>query len=295
MLGVRGSRGGSWSGRIQDWRTRALALRERHPTLTQTVRTVAASQTLDRCFVLAAQILITAVPMLIAASAFAPAALRARMVEGVTRTLGLTGQSALHTTALFAGGNTARETVGVVGLLFALASATSLSRRLQRMYEFYWTLAPGRMTSSAGRWVVWIVVWVAAFAVQGPLRAGAGVWAVLGWIGSGAMAVALWWWTPHLLLLGRIGWRRLLPTALATGLATTVVGVGSVLFMPYATRHSVAEYGPFGIVLTLMSWLLVSAGVIVVGGALGRIAARRPGETLAAAPAAAGPGPGAGV
>jgi membrane protein len=86
-------------------------------------------------------------------------------------------------------------------------------------------------------------------------------------------AVALWWRTPHLLLLGRIGWRRLLPTAVITGVASTLLGIGSELFLPYATRRSVAEYGPFGVVLTLMSRLLVSAGVIVIGGAVGRIAA----------------------
>jgi hypothetical protein len=64
------------------------------------VRAVFAAQTLDRCFVLAAQIMITAVPMLIAVSAFAPAGVRSRILAG---------------------------------LAMALASATSLSRRLPRM------------------------------------------------------------------------------------------------------------------------------------------------------------------
>jgi membrane protein len=94
---------------------------------------------------------------------------------------------------------------------------------------------------------------------------------VAGWTASAVMSVGLWWWTPHLLLLSRVGWRRLLPTALLTGLGQTVVGLGSRAVMPTITGRSVAEYGPFGVVLSMMSWLLVVAGVIVIGAGVGRV------------------------
>ncbi|NUP47952.1 MAG: ribonuclease BN [Catenulispora sp.] len=246
-------------------------LAERHPKPAEIIRFALAPDTIDRCFAVAAQIFITAIPMAIAVSAFLPSALRDRVRRSVSDQLGIEGAASQAVSAFFDGEDSLRDAIGVIGLLVALISATSLTRRLQRIYEHQWRLPPGRMASSAGRWALWIVVWVAVLAAQGPVRSGRGALLVVGWAASATMSVLLWWWTPHLLLLRRVGWRALAPTALLTGLGQAAVGLGSRAVMPTVTGRSVSEYGPFGLVLSLMTWLLVVAGVIVIGAGAGRI------------------------
>ena len=276
--------------RANGWRARGeekLAdLSGRLPTLDRIVRRALAPATIDRCFVLAAQILTTAIPMLVAVSAFAPQFVRERLVQTVTQVFGIEGGDRTEINHLINGSSQVRQEVGVIGLLFALMSMTSLTRRLQRLYEECWAVPPGRRSASTGPWIMWIAVWISTLAVQGPLRAGHGFWLVAGWACSTVMAVLLWWWTPHLLLLRRVGWRDLAPTALITGGAATVLGMGSRIVMPRSNRHAIEEYGPYGIILTLISWLLVQAGVIVIGAAAGQIIATRhdPVTAEAAAP-----------
>lgn len=248
-------------------------LAESHPTAAEIVRVGLSPDTIDRCFAVAAQIFITALPMAVAVSAFLPRALRDRVRESLSQQLGLRGSTAQAVSVFFNGEDALREAVGIVGLVTALLSATSLTRRLQRLYEKQWELSHGLMRSSALRWLLWILVWIAVLGAQAPVRSGRGGLLVAGWIASAAMSVGLWWWTPHLLLLSRVGWRRLLPTALLTGLGQTALGLGSRAVMPTVTGRSVSEYGPFGLVVSLMSWLLVVAGVIVVGGGVGRVLA----------------------
>jgi membrane protein len=263
-------------------RDHAERLGARYPRIVELLRFAFASDTIDRCFAVAAQIFITAVPMAIAISAFLPRAVQDDVRRSFSEQLGVKGQTAQTLVAFLNGQNSLREAVGVAGLIISLISATSLTRRLQRMYERQWSLPPGRMKSSAVRWLAWIVVWAAVLSAQGPIRSGSGARLVGGWIVSGAMSVALWWWTPHLLLLRRVGWRALLPTALLTGLGQTAIGIGSRVVMPTVTGRSVSEYGPFGLVLSLMSWLLVVAGCIVIGAGVGKILAEGAGGEVAA-------------
>lgn len=255
------------------WRERWRRLTVRHPKLAEIVRVSLAPDTIDRCFAVAAQIFITALPMAIAITAFLPHQLRNSVRDSLSQQLGIRGSTAETLGTFLNGQNAVREAIGVLGLVTALLSATSLTRRLQRLYEKQWELSPGRMKSSAARWLLWIVVWVCVLSAQAPVRSGHGGLLVAGWIASAVLSLGLWWWTPHLLLLRRITWRQLFPTALLTGLGQTVVGLGSRAVMPTLTGRSVREYGPFGLVLSLMSWLLVVAGVIVIGAGVGRILA----------------------
>lgn len=262
-------------------RAYAERLGARYPRIVELLRFAFAPDTIDRCFAVAAQIFITAVPMAIAISAFLPGAVRDDVRRSFNDLLGVRGQTAATLSAFLNGQNSLRDAVGVAGLIISVISATSLTRRLQRLYELQWSLSPGRMKSSALRWLAWIVVWAAVLSAQAPIRTGTGARLVGGWILSGAMSVALWWWTPHLLLLRRVGWRALLPTALLTGLGQTAIGIGSRVVMPTVTGRSVSEYGPFGLVLSLMSWLLVVAGCIVIGAGVGKILAEGAGGAAA--------------
>jgi membrane protein len=63
------------------------------------------------------------------------------------------------------------------------------------------------------------------------------------------------------------------PTALLTSFAMTAISVGSVIYMPGAIGRAATHYGPIGIAIALVSWLVgigfaltLSAGVGAVLG-----------------------------
>ena len=260
-----------WEPRVREWKDRFDALAGKYPRTNRIVVYAIAADTLDMCLVLAAQALLLMVPMLIVFATVLPRTLRGHAVGTVNELFGTHGASAAQVSSVFAGNGASRASFGVVGLLLALASATSLTRRLQRIFERLWKLPPGTMWASAHRWLLWLLAWVGSLLVQGYLRSSGGGLAVLGWTLSAVFAVGLWWWTPHLLMLGRIGWRALLPTALVLGLGATVLEIATRLLLPAVLNNSVHEYGPTGMVLTFMSWLVAISGVVVIGAGIGRV------------------------
>lgn len=82
-------------------------------------------------------------------------------------------------------------------------------------------------------------------------------------------------WAPRLLLHGRIAARDLLPGALF--IAFGFVGLrllSRLLLARWLTWYS-ANYGGFGIVLALFSWLVIFGSLVVVGAALSPVATGR--------------------
>jgi membrane protein len=59
-------------------------------------------------------------------------------------------------------------------------------------------------------------------------------------------ATLLWWWSQHLLLGGRIGWRSLLPGALFASTGTVVLSWAAGVFVPMAMERSLREFCPLG-------------------------------------------------
>jgi len=71
------------------------------------------------------------------------------------------------------------------------------------------------------------------------------------------------------LLAGRIPWRRLFPSAVATGLCWLgMVAVFSATFSGMVIS-SYDRYGPIGIVFDIMSYLLAIGVVITLGAVVG--------------------------
>jgi membrane protein len=162
----------------------------------------------------------------------------------------LPGQ-ALRTTTVFG-----IATLAVFGLTFGSAVQTG--------YESVWDLPAARWH---GRWrhVVWLGVLTAYLFVS----ATTGLWegSVFGTWAALLSAVLFLWWSQRMLLGGRVGWRALLPGAMATALGLFGLRIFSqVVFSPLIASNAVT-YGPFGTVLVLQAWL-VGVGVVVFGGAL---------------------------
>ncbi|MFJ3105745.1 ribonuclease BN [Streptomyces sp. NPDC086835] len=166
----------------------------------------------------------------------------------------LPGQ-ALRTTTAFG-----IATLAVFGLTFGSAVQTG--------YESVWAL-PAARWHARWRHVVWLGVLTAYLFVS----ATTGLWegSVFGTWAALLSAVLFLWWSQRMLLGGRVGWRALLPGAMATALGLFGLRIFSqVVFSPLIASNAVT-YGPFGTVLVLQAWL-VGVGVVVFGGALaGRV------------------------
>jgi membrane protein len=85
------------------------------------------------------------------------------------------------------------------------------------------------------------------------------------------LALAFYWWTPHVLLLGRVTWSRLLPGAVATAAAVTGLGVFSALVFSGEIVSNDADYGSLGVMMVLLSYLIGLGVCIHLGAVAGRM------------------------
>ena len=85
------------------------------------------------------------------------------------------------------------------------------------------------------------------------------------------LALAFYWWTPHVLLLGRVAWRRLFPAAVATAVCVTGLGVFSALVFSGQIVSSDADYGSIGVMMVLLSYLIGLGVCIHLGAVAGRM------------------------
>ena len=103
-------------------------------------------------------------------------------------------------------------------------------------------------------WLVLVVAWFFGGGLVGPrVRAGGpAVFAIVGLVAF----TCFWWATMWLLLAGRVPWRRLFPSAVATGVF--YLGMDAVFALAFSgmVTSNDKKYGPIGIVFSLMSYLI---------------------------------------
>ncbi|PYC81326.1 ribonuclease BN [Streptomyces tateyamensis] len=284
---------GRWSRareRGQELRERAEQLPGQVPLLARALAQLLRVNVLDNATRLAAQAFLTALPALLVLSVVAPAAVREGMVRSLHHQLGLSGEAQQQVQQLLAShqGEEANS-FGVVGALVTLLSATALARALQRVCERAWELPKGKATVAAWRWLVWLGVWLGYLVLAGTIRGGFGLGWWLGVPLTFLVSTLLWWWTQHLLLGGRLAWAPLLPGALLAGVAMTGLGTAGQVYLPRAVARSIAQFGPLGVVFTLLSWLIAGFAVLTFALVLGRVVAEEPTVARLLGPPPAGP------
>ncbi|WNI19397.1 YhjD/YihY/BrkB family envelope integrity protein [Actinacidiphila sp. ITFR-21] len=260
------------------------AAERRFPVITALTARLLTVNLLDAATRLAAQLFLTAVPLMFVAAALTPEDVRDQLVDSARDLFGLSGASEEQLRQLFASGHaaadtdtdTARQTTGAIGSLAVLLSATAASRAMTRVCERAWRLPRGDARPAVWRWFVWIVAWLAVLVLQGPLRNGFGLGLPLGLPLLLLVDTAVWWWTQHFLLGGRMRWRPLLPGAVLTAVAMAALAVTARVYMPTALNRSVAAYGPLGTVFTLLSWLIAVCAAITFTLTAGAVLAEGP-------------------
>ncbi|MEU3792363.1 YhjD/YihY/BrkB family envelope integrity protein [Streptomyces fructofermentans] len=270
-----------WRRRTGEVTARARALHARVetrlPVITRLVDRMVSVNIFDSATRLAAQCFLTAIPLLFVVSAYAPKPVQEQLVSSLSAVFGLTGAAKQQLDKVFSSPDSdLRQAIGVVGGLMVLLSATAVSRAMQRLCKRAWAIPRSGTRVAAWRWLAWIVLWVLALMVQGPLRDGFGLGAWLGIPITVITQTALWWWTQHLLLGGLVGWGPLLPGSVITGVAVTGLSLVAHFYMPRALNRTLAEYGSAGSVFVLLSWLIVVCVAVAISISTGAVLAREP-------------------
>jgi membrane protein len=265
------------------WRERGertwSAAQRRFPVITELTSRLLSVNVLDAATRLAAQLFLTAVPLVFVAAAVMPDSVRDQLVTSTRDLFGLTGASEEQLRDLYGAGGShesLRGTTGAIGAVIVVLSATASSRAMARVCERAWLLPRSGVRVALWRWFVWLVAWGVVLVLQGPLRKGFGAGPLIGVPLIFLADVAVWWWTQRLLLSARVPWLRLLPGALLTSAAMTTLSVTARFYMPLALNRSIATYGSLGSVFTLLSWLIACCAVITFTLTAGAVLATEP-------------------
>ena len=210
------------------------------------------------------------VPVLVTLAALVPLGSTESLPAGVAARLGLSSDAVTALQQLFPTREEVRGASTVFGTVFTLLSAYAWPTALQRGYEIAWGV-PSLGWRGLWRPLAWLTAFVAVGTVLislPPSHALTEPWRTLVLLLLGAPLVFGWtWWTQHFLLRGAVGWRLLLPGAIAMTVGLLALRVAAALFVSSAIIHNYDRYGPLGIVFMLLSWL-VAFGVVMLGGPL---------------------------
>jgi membrane protein len=227
-----------------------------------------AVQGVDRAMAIGAQAYTALIPLLIVYAALLPRSDSEDFADAMIKEFELRGSTAASFKRAFAPAGEVESSVTALGVLLLVVSALSFTRGMQRLYEGVYDLDKLGMRNTP-RALLWLAVVTVFLAVRpivlDPLE---------GWVNVAAtltLSVLLWLLTPYLMLGRRVSWQRLLPGAVLSSIGMAGVGVWSVLWMPHLLASSAGQFGVIGIGFALLTWLIATAGVIVVtttGGAL---------------------------
>ncbi|NEA58462.1 YihY/virulence factor BrkB family protein [Streptomyces sp. SID13666] len=247
----------------------------RAPFIGRLVHEFTAVNVLDCATRLAAQAFLGALPALFVIAAFAPQGVRDQLVSSLHSVLGLHHDALDQVRQVYAADDTTEtNSIGIIGIIVTLLSATACSRALQRTCERAWRMPRAGARLVAWRWVVWLAVWLVDLLLQGPLHDGFGVGTALGVPLQLLSGTLLWWWTQRFLLGSRIPWLPLLPGAMLVSAGVLGVVAWSAIYMPGAVDRSLRQFGPFGSLFVLLSWLIVLFTVITIGICVGHVIAQ---------------------
>jgi membrane protein len=185
--------------------------------------------------------------------------------------LGLDQKAAQDVNQMMSSGRHAVTTLNIVGAAVVVVGAVGVASTLQLWYQRVYDQPPARKVT---RQLVDRFVWLGGLVLY--LTAQDFSFIHLKQLGGARvpiyaatfiLAVAFYWWTPHVLLLGRVAWRRLFPAAVATAVCVTGLGVFSDLVFSGQIVSSDTDYGSIGVMMVLLSYL-IGLGVCIHLGAV---------------------------
>jgi membrane protein len=221
---------------------------------------------MNSSFAFSALAVLSAFPFLAVSSAVIGGDIR----RAIVARMGLNAQARHDIDGLIATGNQAVATLtwfsAVVLVLGGIGMASTLSAWYHRIYER--TPPKGFVshflyhTAGVVAFTLYISFQVWLFDKARPVG-GRGLVFLL----TFATAVLFWWWSSYMLLYRQVPLRRMLPAGVATGSCITGLGVVSAFFFSDQVTSGQKSYGPAGVVIALITFL-VGFGVCLHAGAV---------------------------
>jgi membrane protein len=234
---------------------------------------------INRGMLFAATLLLCFFPFLIIVNALAGRSAAA----GLARHLGLNQQAAADVSQLFTSSTATSSAITGTAWIFFILGGVAAATAIQQLYERAFELEARGMKDMLRR-LIWLAVLVGSSALAGwagPSLHHVGGPVLLGLIGLMGLT-GFWWFSLWLLLGGRIPWKDLFPSAVAT--AVSWLGMEVVFSFTFSSEIITDDkkYGPIGVVFALMSWL-IAIGVVIILGAVFGVVWRERGLSFSAA------------
>jgi membrane protein len=221
----------------------------------------------NQAMLFGAGLLVSLLPFLILLSAFASN----RIDDDISLRLGLDRRASGIVDHLFTSSPASLNAATATSLVFVAAGTLAVASSLQQIYEkvFHQDHRGMRDLYRLLIWTVALCLVVAFESMAGrPVRnAFAGGWLVE--LVTLAIMTPFFWWTMHFLLAGRVPWRKLLPSAIATGVFFTGLGVFSKFYFSATIISDTKTYGAIGAVFSITTWLIAIGAVLILGAAAG--------------------------
>jgi len=238
--------------RIEYWQHSALA------------RRLQAADVINRGLLFAAVLLLCLVPFLLVLQSLTGRT----AASGFIKRFGLTNEAAHAVRQAFTSPSATSGSIDGLSWVFLVFSGIAAAAAIQELYERIFEVE-GRGFRDTPQRIVWLAVAVGAFFLTASTQpwlysvGGPGLVAIAALIGG----TGFWWFSMWLLLRGRLGWGKLFPSALATGIC--FAGMDIVFRQTLSTTivSDYEKYGPIGVVFAIMT-LLIAIGVVIMLGAL---------------------------
>jgi membrane protein len=221
---------------------------------------------MNSSFAFAALAVLCAFPLLAVSSA----AIGLDVKTVIVARMGLGPDASRDLNGLIAEGDRAVATLTWVSAIVLVLGALGMASTLQAWYAriFERPAPPGLF-----RHVAYQLAGVVAFTVYisfevwlfGEIRPGGGRGLIF--LLTFVLAVLFWWCSAYFILYRQVALRRLFPTGVATGACITALGVVSSFFFSGQITSGQESYGPAGVVLALITFL-VGFGVCLHAGAV---------------------------
>jgi membrane protein len=194
--------------------------------------------------------------------------------EAIVARMGLNAEAAKQVDAFIAAGDKAVATLTVFGAVVLVLGAIGMAATLQAWYQRIYDQPPvkgilrhvGYQALGLAAFSVYIAVQVEVFAA---VRPGGGRLVIF--VLTFVFATLFWWCSAYFLLFRRVPARQLLPAGVATGLFITGLGVFSSFLFSDQVISGQKSYGPAGVALALISYLVGFGVCLHLGAVFGRV------------------------
>jgi membrane protein len=224
---------------------------------------------LDEAMLFGGGLLTSLIPLLVLMSAFA----NQRIDDDLAFHLGLDHRATTIVSHLFTQASPAVNVATVTSLVFVIAGTLAVASSLQQVYETVFD-QPHRGLRDLPRLVAWMValggVLVLLSLAGKPLRSLPGGPAIVAAVMVAVLTPFLWW-TMHFLLAGNVSWRRLWPSAVATGILYAGLGLFSKVYFSSSIISDDRTFGAIGAVFSITTWLIAIGAMLLLGAVAGPV------------------------